>query len=66
MSWSFSQECECELGDKDGLECVVNVAGTRGSNPLSSRGESGANLIFGRECHRWPFGDFANANPAPL
>jgi NADH dehydrogenase FAD-containing subunit len=40
MSWSFSQECECELGDKDGLECVVHVAGTKGSNPLSSTGES--------------------------
>src|SRR6267154_2270951 len=28
--------------------------GTDGSNPVPSSGESGANLIFGGECHRWP------------
>ena len=28
--------------------------GTEGSNPSSSSGESGANLIFGGESHRWP------------
>jgi hypothetical protein len=39
-SWSFSQECECEPG-----EYVVHVAGSKGSKPLSSSGESSANRL---------------------
>ena len=32
---------------------ISNLRGTEGSNLVSSSGESGANLIFGGECHRW-------------
>ena len=39
-------------------ECCGNprllCRGTRSSNPSLSSGESGANLIFGGESHRWP------------
>src|SRR6516164_5160847 len=33
-------DCECEPGAKDGLVAVVYLAGTKGSNPSSSSGES--------------------------
>ena len=36
----LKQECECEPGDKDGLERGGHVAGTKGSNPACSGGES--------------------------
>src|SRR6266436_8974618 len=32
----------------------LSQRGTDGSNPSPSSGESGANLIFGGESHRWP------------
>ena len=35
-------------------ERPFSESGTEGSNPVSSSGESGANLIFGGESHRWP------------
>src|SRR5258708_15079507 len=34
----------------------ILARGTEGSNRSSSSGESGANLIFGGESHRWPPG----------
>jgi hypothetical protein len=35
------------------LRKLRRLGGTDGSNPLSSSGESDANLTFGGEAHRW-------------
>ncbi|HWZ67880.1 MAG TPA: hypothetical protein VNW89_08635 [Stellaceae bacterium] len=44
---------------------AVYVAGTKGSNPPSSSGESGANLIFGAKSHRWPSKAWIKVTAAP-
>jgi hypothetical protein len=47
LSWSLRPECEREPGDKDGLERVVHIAGTKGSNPWIERSASVALYLTG-------------------
>ena len=59
--------CRMEVAHQAALALKrVFLGGTEGSNPLSSSGESIANLIFGDESHRWPAGNRSGPRPAAV